>query len=237
MNNVKYAASREALKNLPITYTGENYSPIPHDSVIKAIDEMLSERGIVVQSELLTQAQSGQKVIGRLQLKHGNDPDIGAELSWKNSLDGSMSFGLAVGARTFICSNGSVYGDIGIVKRKHSGDANITIYAEIETAISSLKDSYELQIERKTKMREKRITSRTTASLVGELFLQDKILSNTQMSILKQEILKPTYDYKADGSAWDFYQKCTHAIRDSHPGEWHRKHIDLGEFVVKQFSL
>ena len=210
-NKIQKVCTAEYLKPVQITYQGTTYSPITHKAVIDTIGEYLYKNNFIIKKENYLAASNGQRAIGRLAIEAG-DSEFAYELSWKNSTDGSMSFGLCSGVHTFICSNGSVYGDISGYKRKHSGEAAGQILFEIENTINQVEETVKLHQERRAIMKEKEITKRTISELCGRLYLDNEIISSNQLKIIKGEMENPSYNYNCDGSVYQFYQFCTDAI-------------------------
>lgn len=236
MNKITGVVTKEQLTPCQVTYQGNNYSAITHKQIIETIGEYLYKNNFKTKGENYLAGSNGQRAIGRIGLEIG-DIECGYELSWKNSLDGSMSFGICSGMKTFICSNGSVYGDISAYKRKHSGNANEEILFQIEKAISLIDDTIKIHTERRRLMKEKEITKRTVAELIGRLHIEENIISSTQLGIIKKELENPSFDYCCDGSVWEFYQHCTHAIKETTPLAWHKVHTNLGNWMVNEFGL
>src|SRR5665647_1519596 len=133
----------KGLLNLPVTYKGTDYSPITHEDVIGGIDKYLLENNFKIRGKEYLSAQNGQKAIGKVFLDYP-DQECGFMVSWKNSMAGSMSFGLASGSYTFICANGSVYGDISSYKRKHSGNAAEEVEFQIKTACELMQEAMQV---------------------------------------------------------------------------------------------
>jgi hypothetical protein len=236
-NKITGVVTKEQLVPCQVTYTGNNYSAITHKQVIETIGEYLYKNNFRPKGEIYLAGSNGQRAIGRIGFDIGEDIECGYELSWKNSLDGSMSFGICSGMKTFICSNGSIYGDISAYKRKHSGNANEEILFQIEKAISLIDETIKIHTERKRLMKEMEISKKTIAELCGRLFIKDEIISATQLGIIKKEIETPTYDYCCDGSVWQFYQHCTNATKETTPLSWHKTHQKLGDWFVNEFGL
>ncbi len=235
-NNITGKVTREQLIPCQVTYEGTKYSPITHKQVIETIGEYLYRNNFTIKGENYLAASNGQRAIGRIALEYP-DAECGYEISWKNSLDGSMSFGICSGTHTFICSNGSVYGDISSYKRKHSGNANEQITNEIITSIELMESTMTKHIERRNRMKELEISKKTIAELCGRMFIEEEIISSTQLGIIKKEIENPSFDYCCEGSVWQFYQHCTHATKETTPMMWHKTHKNLGDFFVNQFGL
>ena len=235
-NKITGTVTKEQLIPCQVSYEGNKYSPITHKEVIETIGEYLYKNDFKIKGENYLAASNGQRAIGRIALEYG-DSECGYEISWKNSLDGSMSFGLASGTRTFICSNGSVYGDISSYKRKHSGNANQQILSEIQKTVELMESTMEIHINRRSKMKELEISKKTIAELCGRMFLEQEIITSTQLGIIKNELENPLFNYYCEGSVWEFYNHCTHAIKETTPLVWHKTHQKLGDFFVNEFGI
>lgn len=236
MNKLNRNVTKEEISECIVTYTGNDYSAITHKEVIETIGEYLYKQNYSICRENYLSASNGQRAIGRLAIGYG-DTECGYEISWKNSLDGSMSFGICSGMHTFICSNGSVYGDISSYKRKHSGNANQQILGEIEKAVNLIEQTVKLHTERKNRMKEIEISKKTIAELCGKMFIEEEIITSTQLGIIKKELENPSFNYCCDGSVWQFYNYCTHAVKETTPMFWHKTHQKLGDYFVNEFGL
>ena len=235
-NSITGKVTEEQLMPCQVTYKGIDYSPITHKQVIEGIDEYLYKNNFKVKGKQYLAGSFGQMAIGKIFIDYP-DSECGYTVAWKNSLNGAMSFGLASGMHTFICSNGSVYGDVSSYKRKHSGNATNEIEAQIRLACERLEETMEVQIGRREIMKEREISKKSISELCGRLYMEDEIIQATQLSIIKKELENPSYNYGAPGSVWDFYSHCTHAIKETAPLIWHKKHQQLGDFFVNEFGL
>lgn len=236
MNKVTGVVTKEQLIPCQVTYQGNNYSEITHRQIIETVGEYLYANNWNIKKENYLAASNGQRAIGRLAIDTG-DSECAYEISWKNSLDGSMSFGICSGTHTYICANGNVYGDISAYKRKHSGNANEQILSEVRKTIELMEITMNTHIERRNRMKEIEISKKTIAELCGRLFVEENIIQATQLGIIKKEIENPSFNYCCDGSVWEFYQHCTHAVKETTPMLWHKSHKQLGDFFVNQFGL
>ena len=236
MNNVHRIADRAYLQKQEVTYDGAKYSPFTHAQVIELVDEYLDVNRLSIVKESYLHSSSGQRAIGRVALQTGNS-NFTYELSWKNSLDGSMRFGLCSGIHTFICSNGSVYGDLNSFKMKHMGKSSMLIEDNLKMCIDEILPAIELHQTRTDRLREITVTKQTVAQLCGELYISDSIIKSTQLSILKKEIEHPSYNYDCEGTALEFYEHVTYAVKETDPLNWHKTHIQVSNFFNEKFKI
>lgn len=83
-------------------------------------------------------------------------------------------------------------------------------------------------------LKDERVDHNTLTKIVGGLFL-DNILNASQLNIVKRELEAPTFDYKAKGSAWETYNHCTVALKESHPSNWIEAHKNVSDFFSNIF--
>lgn len=119
------------------------------------------------------------------------------------------------------CSNGMVRGDMGSWGRKHTGSADVETIDTIQTQISKAKEYYRQLVYDKETMKEIMVSDTVRAQLVGRLYFEEDLLNSEQLSIIKQQIQAPTYEYNAEKkSLWTLYNHITYSLRASHPKNW-----------------
>lgn len=237
MNTVnRIVENKDILYNIPVTYKGNRYAPVQHGVVIDTIENYVQSQGLVIKKEQFLSASNGQQIIGKYTIGHPNI-ELKPMLAFKNSLDGSMSFGICSGSIVSICSNGCVFGDEFMFKRKHMGEAKSDILESIKLATDAIYKTLDQHIEVAQQLKDKILTKREISTLVGQLFIEDKIIQLEQLNIIKKELEIPTHTYYNPESAWDFYNYCTYALKDTHPQQWHKQHKQLGNFFIDNFKL
>ena len=80
-------------------------------------------------------------------------------------------------------------------------------------------------------MKEIVVSKRTTAELIGRMFIEEQFIAATQINIIKGQLKNPSFDYGADtDSLWQLYQHTTFAMKEVHPSEWMGNHIKAHNF-------
>jgi hypothetical protein len=69
---------------------------------------------------------------------------------------------------------------------------------------------------------------------VGRLFIDENLIDSSQVSCIKNEIDKPSYDYKEYNTAWTFYNHVTHALKKSHPRSWMSDQQKFHQFMISE---
>lgn len=224
------------LNNVPVIYTGNQYAPVKHVEVIETIRDYINSQGLTILKEEYNANTKSQQLIGKFMLDNSNT-EIKPMISFKNSQDGKISFGICSGTVCFICTNGQIFGDTFQYKRKHTGNGHKEILESIKYAVEGLELKLKQHQEIANQLKEVKLDTRTISTLCGRLFLEDKIVQSEQLNLIKQELEKPTFNYGNPESAWEFYNHCTFALRDAAPRLWHKQHQQLGNFFQQEYQL
>jgi hypothetical protein len=71
------------------------------------------------------------------------------------------------------------------------------------------------------------------AELAGRLYIEEKLIDSQQMSIVRTEMEKPSFNYGVDpDTAWMFYNHVTQAFKSTHPRDWMKKQSKFHEFMT-----
>ena len=141
--------------------------------------------------------------------------------AWVNSYDKSTKFKCAIGSYGYASMNRFISGDMGSWIRKHTGsadqEANDVITAQVDVA-----DSYYNQLVLdKENMKNIVLDVKTRAELMGRLYFEHRIVTTEQLSLVRQEIKAPSFEYSGSpDSLWALYNHITHALKSSHPKQW-----------------
>jgi len=82
------------------------------------------------------------------------------------------------------------------------------------------------------------ISERKQAEMLGVLFAEYEILTTEQMSVVKQQMDKPSYDYNCEvNSLWAFYNHVTYAMKKAHPRDWMDDQRKLHWYITMEFDL
>lgn len=223
------------VRNAPVTYKGNRYAPVQNSLIMDIIEEQCDRSNLIIDSKAFRTARNAQRVIADYTIKTDLDNEIGFMLSFGNSTDGSMAAVITSGAKTYICSNGSYYGDSFRFKRKHINSVS-DITDAVYQSINLLERDLLFQIDRKNNMKLIELSKREMSELAGRLFIEEKILSPTQIARLKDEIEKPSFDYQSDNSLWEMYSHVTHVLKTSEPISYLPRYTKAGTFFQKEIE-
>lgn len=234
-DKLMYTTTGQELELVPVPIQSRTYRPISHAQLIDLSRESIQKSGFSIQGEQYTMAREGKQANGRYAIK-GDDTEMQIMIGWQNSYDKSLSLKFAIGARIFICSNGAISGDMGAFKKKHMGDVQEFTPNKIMGYISDAEQIfYNLQQDR-NRFKQIGISARVRAELLGRMFIEEEIITSTQLGIIKKEIDNPSYNYGAGDSVWQLYNHSTLSLRDEHPSKYYESHINIHKFFKEQFA-
>lgn len=228
---------KSLLISTPIPQSTRTYKAVSHKELIEVTLEGLDVCGFKLTRELYSAAREGQQANGKYHLEYGNDTDMGLMIAWQNSYDKTLTLKYAVGGHVFICANGVVIGDMGTFNKKHVGQIQQIVPADLRESICRAGDRFEDMIAQKNRMKEIEVSKKVQAELLGRMFLNDAIITSTQLNIIKGQINKSDYDYQAPGTVYELYNHITHSLKVSPPQYWMTKQIDAHRFITKEYNI
>lgn len=235
-NSIVNPTTKSALLSAKRPLETKSYAPVPHKVVIETVLEAFDKANLQVLSEEYKEARDGRQANGIYQLNTG-DNEMNVRLIWQNSYDKSLPLVSAMGGHVIVCSNGLIVGDMGKFKRKHTGTVLQEFQEEIGMYINQAGEIFEKMKKDRELMKNIDITSTATAELIGRMFLEEDLITATQIGIIKRELENPSFDYKANGSVWQKYNAVTLALKESHPTNYIKSHVDVHGFFAKEFEL
>jgi hypothetical protein len=216
------------------TYKGR-YCAIPHDLFIDEINNQLNLKGMIVEDKKYLTSSNGEVMMGEYSIK-GEDLEMNIAISFRNSYNKQVSASIKSGAIVLLCSNGmySIRGES--FKRKHLGiDAFKDTQKNISLSIDNAHDEYLKLLQDRDELKEKTVTKKIIAELVGDMYLNESIITETQLSLLKQE-LKISKHFTED-NAWCFYNNVTEVLKDNHPKNYIQQHLKVYSYLSDAFNL
>jgi hypothetical protein len=237
MSTITYNTTRELLLKAELPQETRTYKPVTHQQLMDLTLESIHGAGFELEQELYSAARDGNIANGRYTIRNVADNEMQLQIGWQNSYDKSMSLKFAIGTQIFICSNGCVSGDYGAFKKAHKGEIQTFTPNAITEYIKQAGDAFrKLQDEREA-MKNVEITKRTAAELVGRMLIEEQFIASTQVNIIARQLQNPSFDYGAPGSLWELYQHTTYAMKEVHPSNWMKNHIDAHSFFVGESGI
>ena len=227
-----------ALQSVPIPTDTTTYKHVSHAELDKLTRDGLSKTGFQLNNTSYLTARDGQIAIAKYFIDYGNDPDMKYMLVWQNSYNKQLSLKYIGGAVINICSNGLIYGDIdSYFRKKHQSDIQVITPEIINEYITKGAEQFDELIQFKERLKQVEVTKRTCAELVGRMYIEEGIITANQLSIIKQEIIKPSFDYGTTNTAWNLMNDITFSLKQAHPSNYMKQHLQTSEFLKKELIV
>jgi hypothetical protein len=225
------------LFSVPLPRETRTYKPVSHRELADVTMDAIHKSGFILDRQSYSSAKDGNVANGRFTIKNVADSEMQLQIGWQNSYDKSLSLKFAIGTRILVCANGCVSGDFGSFKKKHVGEVATFAPAAIMEYIKKAGEAFtRMQVQRDA-MKEIEVSKQIQAELIGRMFIEKNIIKSTQLNIIKDELRHATHDYKAEGSLWELYNFTTFALKETHPANWMRDHINAHDFFVSSTGL
>jgi hypothetical protein len=233
------------VRSIRIPSQTETYSPVSHGDVIDELELSLKEKGLVPFKKKFITAKDGQELFGSWMLKGINDDvetvqkgDQVLAINFVNSYNKHLKLSIVPGIAVIVCGNGAMSKTaVSTFSRKHTGDINIEFPIFIQNSLENLDTLYQNMILNFAKLKEVQLDKKLMSELAGRLFIEHDIISSEQMSMLKREIEKPTFEQFIPQNAYSLYNHTTYSLRNSHPAEIIEKYTNVHEFFEQEFLV
>jgi hypothetical protein len=232
-----FVVTEEELSYVIIPKETKTYKPVPYYDLIKMTKDGAEEIGLTLINSMYRATANRQVATARYDFTYGTDSEMGLSIAWQNSYNKQVSLKFAIGAHVFVCSNGACFGDIGAFKKKHTGEIQKITPEMIREYLSTATTVYEKMVAQKEKMKTIPVNDRQRAIIVGELYLFNDVLKETQVAIIKREFKKATFNYNAPDTLWELYNIITFALKEVHPADYLEVHGKVHEYFVRTFNL
>jgi hypothetical protein len=232
-----YLSTKDLLITTEVPQQTKTYKPISHQQLMDLTLESIYQAGFELDHETYSAAREGSVANGRYTIRNVADQEMQLQIGWQNSYDKSLSLKFAIGTRILVCSNGCVSGDYGAFKKKHQGTVQEFAPSAITEYIKRAGDVFQQMQKSRESMKQIEISKRSAAELIGRMYLEEEIIQNTQLNIIKREMSNPSFDYGAENSMWELYNHTTLAMKELHPSLWLESHMAAHSFFVNESGL
>ena len=236
------SSNKEYLINAPLPDHGESYTVISHEDVINTTQNLIKNSNFRIISENYRCSINAQAASGIYFIEHVTedpdlkDTDLGLMFAWTNSYDKRIRFQCSLGAYVFACHNGMICGELNYA-RKHTGNANNEYSTQIHSQLNNAKRVFKKVIDDKDTLKNMKLSHKKQAEIAAKMFFTEDLLSPHQISCVRDEMNKPSYNYNSDQeTAWSFYNHVTHAYKAIHPRDWMRNSKKFHDFIMTEIN-
>jgi hypothetical protein len=224
--------TREQLDLIKLPDATDSYIPVSHyhlaDKLITISADILRDYALI--GETYAVARQGNQMFAVLKFQR-EESDMALSIAFRNSYDRSMSLGIAIGATVFVCDNLAMQGDIVIMRRHTKNVWNELEDLAITTLYKSQRRFDQIVADAET-MKHSPIHDEEAFKLMGLLYGLG-IVGPRQLTVVKEEWLRPRHDVFRERSLWSFYNACTESLKTCPPVSVMEKHVKLHEMLTK----
>jgi len=218
--------SLQDLRDIPMPAETRSFKPVSHYdlavNIAKVAGDLLSE--FTLKSSQYGVARDFGQLFGVHTFQNSNT-ELGLSIAFRNSLDKSLSVGMAFGASVFVCDNLALQGEI-VKIRKHTTNIHTDLEEMILTGVYRARTSFISAVDDARLMQQIEISTDGAYHALGHLF-GHKVLSPRQMPVALKEWNLPSHEEFEPRTLWSFYNAVTEALKSSPPQSIMERHIQL----------
>jgi hypothetical protein len=208
--------TRDQLDLIKLPDSTDTFTVVSHFDLANRVLEISNNiiRDYALVSETYGIARQGNQLFAVLNFK-GEEPDMALSVAYRNSLDKSMAIAVATGASVFCCSNLSISGDI-VVMRKHSKHVFDDLEDLIISTLYKSMHRYQEIVADASLLRGKPLSDDDAFRAMGLMFGRD-LIGPRQLTVIKDEWLKPSHVEFTDRNLWSYYNAVTESLKSTPP--------------------
>jgi hypothetical protein len=217
--------TRNALAALPIPEAlGPRHVVRPFTDDIDLVEHQLNDYGLCVYDQAFGVTHDGNRFFGVLEVAplEGEyiSKDYGLMVGLRGSYDQSMSRGLAVGSRVFVCDNMAFSGEVSILTRQTTHIAD-RLPKLMRDAVARIPQLAEHQHKRFDAFKMKAMTPRQGDAMIVELCRRDIINPSIVGRVIKEWDTPSHEEHAEDGyTVWRMHNAVTESLKPSNPGRF-----------------
>ena len=237
MRIADYKTTKEFILAAEVPTKTRTYKPVSHQQLIDLTLNSIEKSGFTLDKELYSSYNEGRVANGRYTISNVADTEMQLQIGWQNSYDKTASLKFAIGTQILVCANGCVSGDYGAFRKKHMGSVEEFTPTAITEYIKQAGDAFQKMQQERDVMRQREINLRTSAELIGRLFIEEQAINTMQVNIIRGEMDNPSFDYGCPGSMWEMYNHVTHALKQTSPLYSMSAHIKAHSMFVNAAGI
>ena len=229
--------------NEPVPMATSTYAPVAHGAIHSKIIECVNKNGFEI-IDTFAKGKNPNSCIVNYTLKDNErkydlSNEMGIRIGWKNSYNKTVSFGFAIGSEVFICTNGMVRGEYTIKKQHRQRDLQNYVTDLIEEYFGNIRETHNENVELAKHLMSKEVFEDDAREIIGQLFIDNKILSTRQLRVMSNELYNSTKFHNFNEcetiTAWDLYNHGTEALKLSPVINDFAKHEEYNKFFIAKF--
>lgn len=203
--------AREELARERTPAATATWHPIPHDVLLREVEESLGRNGLRVTAERHALARDGDRYFGLLQVANGREPgDHAWVLGLRNSHDQSFPAGLVVGSKVLVCDNLAFSGEI-VIARRHTRWILRDLPRLVMDGVGQLGQRWHTQEDRFARYRATALADRDAHDLLVRA-LDARAATATQVPEVLRRWRRPEHKEFEVRTAWSLFNAFTSTV-------------------------
>ena len=198
----------------------KSYNPVRHRVGIELVEDALVRRNFNVSEPRHYVSKSRTQFWSMYTVGHGLLPDTSNEFTWeiavRNSYDRSMSFGVAVGTRIFVCTNGMLNSD-SFMKTRHTKNVWDRIHPLIENSMSNIFTQANKQVKMMTTYKDLVVDNNEYVDHVIVESMRRGIINPAGIQEVQKHWHTPEHHEFKERSLWSLLNAFTSRDRERSP--------------------
>ncbi len=193
----------------------QTWTPIPHIDLLNAVENEMLDANLIIENEMLavSQSQSGQhgdRFFGLLEVKSENE-NYALQIGLRNSHDRTITCGLCVGSKVFVCDNLAFSVEV-VISRKHTCLIKRDLPRLINQAVGKLGDLQEHQAKRIEAYQNTDISDSQFNDLLIRS-LDSKVICASKIQKILDESRNPKHDAFVPRTVWSTFNAFTEILK------------------------
>jgi hypothetical protein len=226
--------TRELIEAIQVPSNTRSYCAIPHSVFLSEIRDQLAKSNYTISDERYLTTSTGAVLTGNYRIADGTDDELAPSITFVNSYNKTRKAEIRASAVVLVCKNGMMGAiENGYYSRKHLGKNALNDFRQhIVTVIGGLDGEFNRLKTNRNEMKSIKVDKKTIAQLVGDMVVNEVLLSTVQITSLLKDLRKTQPE-----NVWNFYNCVTQSLHDSHPSFYDKQHIKFHTYISDKFNL
>jgi hypothetical protein len=211
----------------------ETWYPIPHVSVLEAVEETLQAASFEVRARRLALSSNEAQFFATLDLAASVGDGVALSVGLRNSIDKTSPLGFCAGNRVMVCDNLSFSAEL-LVNRKHTVNGGARFREAIAHAAGRLTAFQASEAARVGLMQSAGLDDRDAESFILRAW-EAKMISHLQLPAVLSEWREPSHDEFGPRTRWSLFNAFTEVLRpfsQSNPQAFAGRTFRLNQLLV-----
>jgi len=209
-------ATYEELGTIELPAQTKSYTPVGHQyAITKAKEIFQPSLNLEVKDEAYGLAHDGMQMFGVIAFE-GEGGAWGPSLGIRNSYDKTLSVGIAMGARVFVCDNLCFTGEAFTVLRKHTVNVLEDLDKLFRQASLEARTHYDQLSADLSSFRSVPIDEELGFANLG-ILVGRKLITSSVFNEAARYWRKPLHDEHTNRDLYSWYQAVNHGIKKAPP--------------------